>query len=618
MAIGETVRGVLHFLWRVLDALRKALHLILLLVIFGSLLSLLRSSIPIVPHRAALVLDIKGQLVEQLSGDPLDRALGRATAGGEPETRLRDVLDALKAAAKDDRIKVVVLDLDDMEGGGMAKLQDVGKALREFRRSGKKVVALGSAYEQSQYYLAAQADEVNLDPLGYVYVDGFDYYRMYLKDALDKLAVDVNVFRTGAHKSYADGFTRNDMSQEEREETQAWLVTLWKAYQEDVTAARKLQAGALAQYADQAAALVKGAKGDTAKLALAQGLVTALKDRTKVEDELKGIVGEDESDHSFNGIHLDEYLAAVRSEGALKVSSKNKIGVVVAAGEILDGRQPPGTVGGESTSELLRDARYDDDVKAVVLRVDSPGGSVFASEQIYREVKALRAKGKPVIVSMGSVAASGGYYIGAGADEIWASPTTITGSIGVVAAIPTFQRTLEKVGVHSDGVGTTALSGDFRLDRSLGPAARDILQAGVEHAYDIFLEHVAAGRGKTPAEIDPIAQGRVWSGEDAHKQGLVDHFGNLDDAVKSAAKRAKIGADFEPKYFEPEMSWEEMLALELRSTLARVAVALGLRDPSPALLHKVLNPIEREAARWARFNDPHHLYSYCPCGVGGE
>ncbi len=615
MAIGETMKGVFRFLWRALDALRKVLHLLLLLVIFGVVLSALRSSIPIVPHRAALVLDIQGQLVEQLSGDPLDRALGRATGNGEPETRLRDVLDALKAAAKDDRIKVVMLDLDDMEGGGMAKLQDVGKALREFRGSGKKVVAVGTAYEQSQYYLAAQADEVNLDPLGYVYIDGFDYYRMYLKDALDKLAVDVNVFRTGAHKSYADGFTRNDMSPEEREETQAWLDTLWKAYQADVTTARKLQAGALAQYADQAAALVKGAKGDTAKLALAQGLVTALKDRVQVVDELKDIVGEDESTHSFNGISLDEYLAAVRSEGALKSGSKNKIGVVVAAGEILDGKQPPGTVGGESTSELLRDARYDDDVKAVVLRVDSPGGSVFASEQIYREVKALRANGKPVVVSMGSVAASGGYYIGAGADEIWASPTTITGSIGVVAAIPTFQRTLQKLGVHTDGVGTTVLSGDFRLDRSLGPAARDILQAGVEHAYDVFLDHVAAGRGKTPAEIDAVAQGRVWSGEDARKQGLVDHFGNLDDALKSAAKRAKVSKDFESKYFEPEMSWEELLALELRSMLSRIAVATGLSDPRPALIRKALSPLEREAARWARFNDPQHLYSYCPCGV---
>jgi protease-4 len=615
VAIGETMKGVFRFLWRALDALRKVLHLLLLLVIFGLVLSALRSSIPIVPHRAALVLDIQGQLVEQLSGDPLDRALGRATGNGEPETRLRDVLDALKAAAKDDRIKVVMLDLDDMEGGGMAKLQDVGKALREFRGSGKKVVAVGTAYEQSQYYLAAQADEVNLDPLGYVYIDGFDYYRMYLKDALDKLAVDVNVFRTGAHKSYADGYTRNDMSAEEREETQAWLDTLWKAYQADVITARKLQAGALAQYADQAAALVKGAKGDTAKLALAQGLVTALKDRVQVEDELKDIVGEDESTHSFNGISLDEYLAAVRSEGAFKSGSKNKIGVVVAAGEILDGKQPPGTVGGESTSELLRDARYDDDVKAVVLRVDSPGGSVFASEQIYREVKALRANGKPVVVSMGSVAASGGYYIGAGADEIWASPTTITGSIGVVAAIPTFQRTLQKLGVHTDGVGTTALSGDFRLDRSLGPAARDILQAGVEHAYDVFLDHVAAGRGKTPAEIDAVAQGRVWSGEDARKQGLVDHFGNLDDALKSAAKRAKVSKDFESKYFEPEMSWEELLALELRSMLSRIAVATGLSDPRPALIRKALSPLEREAARWARFNDPQHLYSYCPCGV---
>ncbi|HZF27128.1 MAG TPA: signal peptide peptidase SppA [Steroidobacteraceae bacterium] len=615
MAIGETIKGVLRFLWRALDALRKILHLIVLLVIFGFVLGAIRSSIPIVPHRAALVLDIEGQLVEQLSGDPLDRALGRAAAGGEPETRLRDVLDALKAAAKDDRVKVLVLDLDKMSGGGLAKLQDIGAALREFRTSKKRIIAVGSAYEQSQYYLAAQADEVYLDPLGYVFIDGYDYYRVYLKDALDKLAVDVNVFRTGAHKSFADGYTRNDMSPEEREESQAWLDTLWNAYQADVAAARKLQPGALAQYANQMAGLVKGAKGDIAKVALAQGLVTGLKSRVEVEDALKDEVGEDESTHAFHNIGLEDYVAVVHSERALKSGSKNKVGVVVAAGEILDGKQPPGSIGGDSTSEILRDARYDDDIKAIVLRVDSPGGSVFASEQIYREVKALREEGKPVIVSMGSVAASGGYYIGAGADEIWASPTTITGSIGVIAAIPTFQRTLQKVGAHVDGVGTTALSGEFRLDRSLGAGARDILQSGVDHAYEVFLDHVADGRGKTPAEIDVVAQGRVWSGADAREHGLVDHFGNLDAAIKAAAKRAELGEDFEPKYLEPEMTWSQLLALELRSRGVRLAASLGWGDPRPALIRKALDPLEREAARFARFNDPQHLYSYCPCGV---
>jgi protease IV len=615
VSAGETVKGVLGFLWRALDALRKILHLILLLVIFAIFLGAIRSSIPIVPHRAALVVDIEGHIVEQLSGDPLDRALGRVTMNGEPETRLRDVLDALKAAAKDDRIKTVVLDLDEMSGGGLSKLQDIGTALREFRTSGKKVVAIGSAYEQSQYYLAAQADEINLDPLGYVYIDGYDYYRLFLKDALDKLAVDVNVFRTGAHKSFADGYTRNDMSAEEREESQAWINTLWNAYQADVTTARKLPPGALAQYANETAALVKGAKGDTARLALAQNLVTALKSRADVEEELKEIVGEDDSSHSYNNISLDSYLAAVHSDGLLKSISKNKIGVVVAAGEILDGKQPPGSIGGDSTSEILRDARYDDDIKAVVLRVDSPGGSVFASEQIYREVLALRAEGKPVIVSMGSVAASGGYYIGAGADEIWASPTTITGSIGVIAAIPTFQRTLQKLGARVDGVGTTTLSGDFRLDRPLGPAARDVLQSGVEHAYSVFLDHVADGRGKTPAEIDVVAQGRVWSGKDAREHGLVDQFGNLDQAIKAAAKRAKLGKDFEPKFLEPEMTWEQLLALELHSMLSRLATATGFGDPRPAIIRRALNPLEIEAARWTRFNDPRHLYSYCPCAV---
>jgi protease-4 len=608
-----TVLGIFKFIWHALDGLRKVLHLIVLLALFAVVLGALQTAIPLVPHGAALVLNPQGRIVDQLSGDPLERAIGDISGEGEPETLLGDILTALEAAATDERIRIVVLDVSAMSGAGLSKLQEIGAALRAFKQSGKRIIAIGEAFEQPQYYLAAHADEVYLDPLGYVFVDGYDYYRMFFREALAKLAVDVNVFRAGTHKSYTDAFTRDEMSTQEREESLVWLNALWSAYQADVTAARKLPAGALAAYTAQIAALVKGAKGDTARVAFAQGLVTALKTRDEAHESLKAVVGEDESSHSFKQVDLDDYLAAVHSEEVLKRGSANKIGVIVASGDILDGFQPPGTVGGDSTAELIRDARYDEDVKALVVRVDSPGGSMFASEEIYRELMAVRSAGKPVIVSMSSVAASGGYYIAAAADEIWASPTTITGSIGVFATIPTFQDTLAKLGVHVDGVGTTPLSGDFRLDRPLGPAARDILQAGVENAYSLFLDRVAENRDKTAAEIDAVAQGRVWSGTDALTRGLVDALGNFDQAIEAAASRANLGEDYEILTIEPPMTWQQMLAMELRAAAKSLASSIGIGSAPARLARRALDPLQREVARWSRFNDPRHLYSYCFC-----
>lgn len=615
MAIGSAIVAVFGFIWRALDALRKVLHLILLLFLFLVVIAVLSSSIPIVPHRAALVLDLKGSIVEQLTGDPLDRALGRVTGQLEAETRLRDVLDVLDAAATDDRIKMVVLDLRDMGGAGMSKLQDIGAALVEFRASGKKVVATGVNFEQSQYYLAAHADEVYLDPMGLVFVDGFDYYRLFMREAIDKLAIDVNVFKVGTYKSFMEGYTRNDMSPEEREESQGWLTVLWQAYQADVSKARGLQPGALQAYVNEAAALIKGANGDAAKVALAQGLVTALKSPQEVAEQVKAVVGEDKSTHDFNAVHFEQYLVAVRAGESLRSGGNGKVGVIVAAGEILDGEQPQGTIGGDSVAAVIRDARFDDDIKAVVMRVDSPGGSIYASEQIYRELRELRAAGKPVIVSMSSTAASGGYYIASAADEIWAAPTTLTGSIGVFAAIPTFQGTLDKLGLHSDGVGTTRLSGQFRLDRELGPDAKAILQAGVENAYRQFLERVAKSRDKSADQIDKVAQGRVWAGADAKQRGLVDKLGTLEEAIKAAAERAKLGTKYEVRYLDPELTWQQSLAMEFRSRAATLAAKLGFAAPRPDLLQRVLDPLERELARWARFNDPKNLYSYCFCAA---
>jgi protease-4 len=612
MSVGSARVGFFGLVWRILEGIRRVLHLILLLVIFGFILAALHTSIPIVPHSAALVIAPEGELVEQLSSDPVRRALGQASGGPAPETLLRDVTDAIAAAKSDARIKLIVLDLGSLDSSGLSKLQEIGAALRDFRAGGKRVVVAADSLDQTQYYLAAQAGEVYLDPMGLVYLDGFSYYRMFLKDAIDKLDVDVNVFRAGTYKSYTDQFSRSDMAPSERDESSVWLDALWNAYQQDVTRARSLPAGALKDFiADEPAALA-AVNGDAAKLALQRGLVTALKSRRQMADELKGLVGEDEDTHSFNAIAMNQYLASVRSKHVLKSKSDSKVGIVVASGEILDGHQPPGTIGGESTADLLRQARYDNAVKAVVLRVDSPGGSMFASEQILREVQSLRKAGKPVVVSMSTYAASGGYYISAAANQIFASPTTLTGSIGVFSVVPTFQRTLEKLGVKVDGLGTTPLAGTMRQDRALGASAKQILQTSVDHAYAEFLRRVGDGRKKTVEDVDKIAQGRVWAGVDAQRIGLVDHLGGLKDATDAAAKLAELGADYDVDYIEPDLSLREELLMQLRSETLRMGQMAGIIPPRSDI-ERVLDPLLEQARAIAKLNDPRGLYAYCWC-----
>src|SRR5580700_3250330 len=625
MGVGSALVGFFGLVWRILEGIRRVLHLVLLLVIFGFILAALHTSIPSVPHSAALVIAPEGELVEQLTSTPVRRAFGQASGGPAPETLLRDVTDAIAAAKSDPRIKLIVLDLGSLESSGLSKLQEIGAALRDFRASGKRVVVAADSLDQTQYYLASQAGEVYLDPMGMVYLDGFSYYRMFLKDAIDKLGVDINVFRAGTFKSFTDQFSRSDMAPSEREESSVWLDALWNAYTQDVTRVRSLPATALKDYvADQPAALA-AVNGDAAKLALQRGLVTALKSRRQLADELKGLVGEDDSTHSFNSVSMSSYLTAVRAKHVLQSKSDSKVGIVVAAGDILDGRQPPGTIGGESTADLLRQARFDTAVKAVVLRVDSPGGSMFASEQILREVQALRKAGKPVVVSMSTYAASGGYYIAAAANQIFASPTTLTGSIGVFSVVPTFERTLEKLGVKVDGIGTTPLAGDMRMDRTLSAASRQILQTSVEHAYTEFLTRVGDGRKKSVTDVDKIAQGRVWAGVDAQRIGLVDHLGGLKDATDAAAKLAQLGADYRVDYIEPELTLREQLLMQLRSESMYVGQMTGLIAPRSGL-ERALDPFLEEVRAIAQINDPRGLYAYCWCrqprsslrGLGGR
>jgi protease-4 len=584
----------------------------LLLVIFGFLLAALHTSNPVIPRSAALVIAPEGEIVEQLAIDPVRRAVGEASGTTASETLLKDIIDAIAAAKTDSRIKLIVLDLDSMGGAGLSKLQEIGAALRDFRASGKRVIAAADSLDQTQYYLAAQAGEVFLDPMGEVYLDGFAYYRMYYKEGIDKLGIDFNIFRAGTFKSYTDEYSRSDMAPSDREESSVWLQVMWNAYTQDVTRARSLPANAIADYIASQPASLQAVNGDMAKMALQRGLVTALKSRRQVADELKGIVGEDEDSHSFTSVAMRQYLTSVRAKRVLKPKSDPKVGIIVAAGDMYDGRQPAGSIGGDSTSELLREARYDDAVKAVVLRVDSPGGSEFAAEKITREVQALRKAGKPVVVSMSTYAASGGYYIASGANQIFASPTTLTGSIGVFSVIPTFQRSLEKLGVKVDGIGTTPLAGDMREDRALGPVSKQVQQLSVEHAYATFLKRVADGRKKSVDEIDKIAQGRVWAGLDAQRIGLVDHLGGLKDATDAAAKLAELGADYNTDYIEPEQSLREELLNQFRSQTTHLGQVLGLIQP-PSRIEKILDPLLDQALGVAKLNDPRNMYSYCLC-----
>jgi protease-4 len=620
---------VFLWIWLLLDGVRKVLHLALLLFLLGIVVSALRTSIPRIVDGSALVIAPRGEIVEQLAGSPVDQAIARVQGDSQPETLLWDLIDALKAAKDDKRIAAVVLDLDQMSGGGQPTLAEFNAAIDDFRQSKKKVIVYGTSFLQPQYFVAAHADEVYLDPLGLVVIEGYDRYRTYYKELFDKLGVTMNLFRVGAYKSAEEVYVRTDMSPEDKEQSLAYLNGLWSSYRESVAKARGLKPEDISAYVENSVPALLAAKGDAAKVALDAKLITGIKSSLDVERRMVELVGQDSDDapkekvesgdadigETYKSTHYEDYLRLVHAEKRARGGGKAKIGVIIAAGEILDGSQPPGTVGGESTAELVREARHDDDVKAIVLRVDSPGGSVLASEQIYREVRAAQADGKPVIVSMGDLAASGGYYIASSADEIWAHPATITGSIGIFGAIPTFEGTLGKIGVHVDGVGTTSLSGQLRIDRPLGEDAKKLLQSMIEHGYEEFLAHVAAGRKKTRDQVHAIAQGRVWIGSDAKRNGLVDQLGLFDDAVKSAAKRAGV-TDYELDRIEPELSFTERLAMQIRVWFAKNILGDVVKGAPFAQMSRELQPLQSELTRVTRMmNARDNRYAYCFCDI---
>lgn len=615
--------GFLRRFWHGLDLLRRVLHLVLMLLIFGLLLALLRGSTPPLPGRGALVIAPQGEIVEQLSGEPFERVINEARGEQAPQTLLWDLTEVIRAAAKDERVTALLIDTDKMSGAGQAKLEELAAAIAEFKASKKRVIARGQNFDQAQYYLAAQADEIYLDPQGYVLLTGYGRYQPYFKEALDKLNVDVHLYRAGKYKSAAEPYIRRDMSAEDREEALAYLQSLWGGYRAAVAKARGKDAADITRYIETLAADSKANGGDFAALAQRAGLITGARTPQQVERRMVELVGgePDAKDPlAFRQIAWRDYLRSVRTARRLKMGGDGDVGLVVASGEILDGHQPAGSIGGDNLSEQLHRARLDKDIKAVVLRIDSPGGSVTASEQIYREVLAYREAGKPLVVSMGDLAASGGYYISAPADEIIASPNTLTGSIGVFAVTPTFDRAVAKLGVNVDGAGTTPYSG-LSLLRPMQPAVDQLLQTLVAREYEVFLSHVASARRKTRDEIDAIAQGRVWAGRDALRLGLVDRQGTLQDALDSAARRAKLGAGYRVQRVEPELGWSDRLLIGLgddtASGLAHAALAVAPRAPLESLLEpewlRALQPLGAEARRLQRYALAQRPVAYCFC-----
>ena len=575
---GAFVNFVIFF-WDALNFSRRLLLNGVLLLVVGLILFAVLKGGPTLEERNAFVLAPKGRIVEQFTVDPASRARGELTGASVAEVQLRDLLRAIDSAATDKRIERMVIRTDQMAGAGFAALREVGAALKRFKESGKQIVAYADNMDQAGYYLAAHADEVYLHPSGAVLLEGIGRYRAYYREALqDKLGVKVHLFRVGEFKSFAEPYIRDNASPEANEADLYWMSDIWQRYLSEVAELRELKPETLQAQIDGLDVEVAAVQGDLAQLALRMGLV----DELKTADEFRALMIErgekDEENHTFRQVNLEAYLGFLDRE-KLPIDSRPKVAVVVAQGGIADGDLPQGQVGGVSTSSLIRRAREDEDVKALVLRVDSPGGGVFPSEQIRREVELTRAAGKPVVVSMANVAASGGYWISMNAQEIYADPSTITGSIGIFGLFFTAEDTLARVGVRSDGVGTTRIAGAFDPTRPLDPMVGTILQTVIEDGYRDFINRVAEARGKSYEDADKVGRGRVWSGAQALELGLVDKLGGLRDAIDAAAGFAELAKDsFQVSYVEKEPSpFEKFLAdLGKNATARAVAGSLGL------------------------------------------
>jgi len=582
-------------IWHFITALKNATGNILFLAIIGLIAFVLftqeRAS---VPDSAVMILDPEGLIVEQKRAvDPFEQFFAGEEADDE-ETLGRDLIEAIRLAKEDGRIKAIALDLAGLRGSTLTLYEEIARELLSFRESGKPVYAFGSGYSQTQYYLAAFADKIYVDSdshpyLGGVFLQGFGAYPLYMKAALDKLHVNLHVFKAGLYKDAAESLIREDMSDYSREASQLLVDTLWRHYLDAIADQRGVPSDTISEHINQYADRLAYA-ADPAELAIEQGLIDAALSREEWRDEMKAISGK--SGDTYRHIGYRRFLAAVRPPMPVDNPGVDKVAVIVAKGTILDGDHPPGVVGGDSVSRLIREARNDKSVKAIVIRVDSPGGSASASELIRSELAQTQETGKPVVASMGGYAASGGYWISATANRIFASESTVTGSIGVFALFPTIEQSLAQLGVSSDGVGTTELTGAFSQFRSINPVFEKTMQLSVERTYRKFLDLVVEGRGMTLEQADEIGQGRVWTGTHALDHGLIDAIGGLDDAIDSAALLADI-EDYEVVFMEKKLSpQDQFLQQILQASASLLPGSLALLPVMPFEL-QMLSKIAR-------------------------
>ena len=577
---------------------------VLLLIIFVAVL-FSGPSRPQVPRSAALVFNPEGAVVEEFStpSSVTDLLAGGQTTG---EVRLADLLTAIDRATEDDRIKLLVLKLDKLVGARAAHLQVIGDRLEQFKATGKPIWAVGNYYDQNDYYLASFATTVYMHPMGEVMLKGYGTYQPFLQTLLEKLRVNVHVFRVGTYKSAVEPFTRSSMSEDAKVANQTLVDGLWTRYRETIASNRSLSTEHVQRYADQFDEVLQAAKGETGRAALEQHLVDELLTTDETLVRLGNEVGVDDTGY-FNGIGVVDYLNATRDAPQPSVAAK--IAVIEAEGNIVMGEAPRRSIGASTLSELIRQARDDETVQALVLRIDSPGGSAFASELIRQELELMQISGRPVVISMGAAAASGGYWIAATADHIVANRATVTGSIGIFGIIPTFEESLDAVGVHFDGVGTTAFSDGLSPTRPLNEPMSRVLQANVEAGYKRFINLVARGRDLTPEAVDAIAQGRVWLGEQALELGLVDELGNLDLAIERAAGLAQLERYQLVRVQRPVSAREQLLR--------RLGQNLGLAEAAErSLVDRALRQVETALGSFAWLNDPKGAYALCEACTG--
>ncbi|MGV6852158.1 MAG: signal peptide peptidase SppA [bacterium] len=597
-------------LWRFLDETRRTVFNLITLFILIALLSALTERSPGVKDKTTLVIAPKGFIVDDYTIDPVQRTLNEAMGEETPETRLRDILRAIKLAATDQNIDRLMIVPDHIWSMNFSMVQEINSAIEEFKKSDKTVIAYGDNMDQNQYAIAALADKIILHPDGAVFLEGYSRYRNYYKEGLDKLGVDVHLFRVGKYKSAAEPYIRNSMSDASKEANLSWMGSLWDQYLDGVASARGLDRDKLAHMVNNLDQVVTESKGHLAQVAIDEGLVDELMTRDQMRKFMVDEGEYDEEIHSFRQVGISSYL---EHHPQLPLPG-DRVAVVVAQGAIGGGDQPPGKIGGESTSRLIRDARFDDDVKALVLRVNSPGGSVFPSELIRREIELFKESGRPVVVSMSGLAASGGYWISMNADQIWANPGTITGSIGIFGMMMNYPETLSKIGIHTDGVGTTDIAGAFRPDRPMNPKIATTIQSIIDKGYQDFIGKVAKARDMEVDQVDAIAQGRVWSGAQAKEIGLVDKLGGLDQAIEAAATLADI-SNYQIRYVTQELTPMQQF---LQDVSGGAMAMLGVKQLSPlSLLPRTqAKQIKQDLELITQTNDdPYSRFAYCFCGL---